>query len=105
MWVFIQEPKGGWSIQGPESGVAFWGLVPGSSYTVGREGKADIEGVGKDVSVSKLHAKLSVGPPVKEGRPEVTLEDIGSKFGTHLNSGILSESQRLAATASGRISK
>ena len=45
------------------------------------------------MSVSKLHAKLTVGLSKGQGKPEVVLEDIGSKFGTHMNSGILSESQ------------
>merc|ERR1719167_1575981 len=79
--------------------------MPGNSYTVGKDGKTDIEGVGNDQSVSKLHGKFTVGPPVVGGKPEVTLEDIGSKYGIHLNSGILSESQRLAKTNSGMVSK
>ena len=49
-----------------------------------------------DSSVSKNHAKISVVSKQSETRPEVVLEDVGSKFGTHLNDGILAESQRLA---------
>ena len=35
---------------------------------------------------------------------QVVLEDIGSKYGTFLNAGILTESQRLAESSSGKVS-
>ena len=72
-----------------------WGLVAGQVYKVGRL-DADII-CQSDTSVSKAHAKISVVSRPSQGRPEVLLEDVGSKYGTHLNDGILAESQRLAA--------
>ena len=58
--------------------------MAGLTYTVGREKKNDISPV-TDLSVSKTHAKITVrrgrGP-----RPEVILEDVGSTFGSHLQS-------------------
>jgi len=107
MWVLIQEPKGGGPIEGFESGIASWCLVSGNVYTVGRTAESTIQSPG-DTSISKQHAKLVVNPSpsAKAGeRPEVLLEDLGSKFGTHLNAGIMSESQRLVTDANGVLSR
>ena len=68
--------------------------MPGQSYKIGRIG-ADIT-CPTDSSVSKSHAKITVVTKQGHTRPEVVLEDVGSKFGTHMNDGILAESQRLA---------
>ena len=68
-----------------------WGLVPGQTFTVGRM-VGDITN-GKDSSMSKSHAKLTVRETRGSDRPEVILEDVGSKFGTHLNENILLGSQ------------
>jgi len=102
MWVLIQEPISGGAIDSTECGLGQWGLVPGQTYTVGR-----VEGevvCAKDSSVSKTHARITVLSGGKGDRPEVMLEDVGSKYGTHLNDGILAESQRLADN-DGKISR
>lgn len=94
MWVLIQEPMKGGIIDGSDCGVGQWGLIAGQTYTVGRtEGEVKCA---KDSSVSRTHARISVLTGGKEDRPEVMLEDVGTKYGTHLNDGILAESQRLA---------
>jgi len=110
MWVLVQEPKEGGRITGMESGAGSWALPVGEQVSIGSGEQADIQGVWKDTSMSRQHANLTVTAPTSSStpaaaRPEVVLVDVGSKFGTHLNSGVLSESQRLAETASGRISK
>eukprot|EP00092_Neocalanus_flemingeri_P092321 GFUD01117184.1.p1 GENE.GFUD01117184.1~~GFUD01117184.1.p1 ORF type:complete len:829 (+),score=224.00 GFUD01117184.1:76-2562(+) len=102
MWVLIQEPMSGGAIDVTECGLVQWGLVPGQTYTVGR-----VEGevlCAKDSSVSKTHARITVLSGGNGDRPEVMLEDVGSKYGTHLNDGILAESQRLADN-DGKISR
>jgi len=104
MWVLIQEPKGGGAIEGLESGIASWALVPGNVYTVGRTPESSIQSPG-DTSISKQHAKLCVNTTKEGERPEVLLEDQGSKFGTHLNAGIMSESQRLVTDTGGVLSR
>ena len=77
-----------------DCGLSHWGLLAGQTYTVGRtEGEVRC---GKDTSVSRTPARISVLTGGKEDRPEVMLKDVGTKYGTHLNDGILSESQRLA---------
>ena len=75
----------GGTIKSYECGLARWALPPGSRLIVGREG-ADIEvcsfdiskqvqfrlqGVVKDVNVSKRHATITVGEHVQGGKPEV----------------------------------
>ena len=47
--------------------------------------------------MSKNHAQITVVTKSGQSKPDVVLEDVGSKFGTHLNDGILAESQRLAS--------
>ena len=64
-----------------------WALVPGQTYSLGRM-DSDIT-ISSDTSVSKSHAKITVRPGRGSARPEVILEDVGSKFGIHLNDGIL----------------
>ena len=66
-----------------------WGLVPGQTYSLGRMDSSDIT-IATDTSVSKSHATITVRPGRGSARPEVILEDVGSKFGIHLNDGILS---------------
>jgi len=89
-------------IDGSECGLPQWGLIPGQTYTVGRtEGEVKCS---KDSSVSKTHARINVLTGGTGDRPEVMLEDVGSKYGTHLNDGILAESQRLADN-DGKISR
>ena len=103
MWVLIQEPVDGRKMMGSESGLDQWGLVPGQTYTIGRtEGEIRCS---KDSSVSRTHARISVLKIDNEDRAEVMLEDVGTKYGTHLNSGILFESQRLAENEDGKISR
>ena len=68
-----------------------WGLVPGQTFIVGRM-VGDITNA-RDSSMSKSHAKLTVRETRGSDRPEVILEDVGSKFGTHLNENILLGSQ------------
>jgi len=102
MWVLIQEPMMGGAIEGPDCGLAQWGLLPGQTYTIGRT-EGDVK-CSKDPSVSRSHARINVLTGAAEGRPEVMLEDVGTKYGTHLNDGILAESQRLADN-DGRISR
>ena len=55
--------------------------------------------------MSKSHAQFIVSNVQAQERPKVMLEDVGSKFGTHLNAGILQESQRLAAGSGTNISR
>jgi len=94
MWVLIQEPMKGGAIEGPECGLACWGLLPGQTYTIGRT-EGDVK-CPKDLSVSRSHARINVLTGGGGDKPEVMLEDVGTKYGTHLNDGILAESQRLA---------
>jgi len=93
MWVLIQEPMKGGAIEGPECGLASWGLIPGQTYTIGRT-EGDVKC--SDPSVSRSHARINVLTGGAGDKPEVMLEDVGTKYGTHLNDGILAESQRLA---------
>ena len=98
MWVLVQESQEA-SMQlesqpnGTPSQVSFsdpldkWALMPGKTYTLGRL-DSDIT-IASDTSVSKSHAKITVRPGRGSARPEVILEDVGSKFGVHLNEGIL----------------
>jgi len=98
MWILVQEPKADSELNSDQilhKAENKWGLVAGQVYKVGRL-DADII-CQSDTSVSKAHAKISVVSRPSQGRPEVLLEDVGSKYGTHLNDGILAESQRLAA--------
>ena len=64
-----------------------WALMAGQTYTLGRV-DSDIT-IASDTSVSKSHALITVRPGRGSARPEVILEDVGSKFGIHLNDGIL----------------
>ena len=99
MWVLLEELKAD-NIRrdpnlGPDPPQNKWGLVPGETFTVGRmEGDITNE---RDSSMSKRHAKLTVRQTRGSGRPEVILEDVGSKFGTHLNENILLGSHLLSA--------
>jgi len=85
--------KGG-AIESPECGLAHWGLLPGQTYNIGRT-EGDVK-CSKDSSVSRSHARINVLTGGTGDKPEVMLEDVGTKYGTHLNDGILLESQRLA---------
>ena len=98
MWVLVQEdPQASLQLESQPGGtpppVSFsdpldkWALMPGQTYTLGRL-DSDIT-IASDTSVSKSHAKITVRPGRGSARPEVILEDIGSKFGIHLNDGIL----------------
>ena len=98
MWVLLEEPKTEARVSTElivQRSQRKWGLAPGIVYKIGRGEKEDIKCKG-DSSVSKSHATISVITKSSQSRPEVVLEDVGSKFGTHLNDGILAESQRLA---------
>lgn len=99
MWVLLEEPKTE-SRMNSELLVQLspkkWGLVSGSVYRIGRL-EGDIV-CNDDSSVSKRHATISVISRSPQSRPEVVLEDLGSKYGTHLNDGIIAESQRLATS-------
>lgn len=70
-----------------------YGLVPGKIYTVGRAPGSHIRGQ-NDSSISKNHAKLVIMGREGQDRPEVLVDDLGSKFGTHLNEGLLSEEEQ-----------
>jgi len=70
-----------------------YGLVPGKTYTVGRALGSHIRGQ-NDSSISKNHAKLVIMSRGGQDRPEVLVDDLGSKFGTHLNEGLLSEEEQ-----------
>ena len=99
MWVLLEEPRTEGRVSSEllvQQSLKKWGLVPGSIYKIGRmEGDNDIT-CPQDSSVSKRHASITVMTRSPQARPEVVLEDVGSKYGTHLNDGILAESQRLA---------
>ena len=98
MWVLLEEPKTEARVSTElivQRSQRKWGLAPGLVYKIGRGEKEDIKCKG-DASVSKSHATISVISKSSQSRPEVVLEDVGSKYGTHLNDGILAESQRLA---------
>ena len=71
-----------------------WGLMPGNTYTLGRV-NSDIT-IPSDTAVSKSHATITVRPGRGSARPEVILEDVGSKFGIHLNDGILAQYPKLS---------
>ena len=97
MWVLLEEPRTEGRVSSEllfQQSQNKWGLVPGSIYKIGRM-EGDIT-CPQDSSVSKRHASITVMTRSPQARPEVVLEDVGSKFGTHLNDGILAESQRLA---------
>ena len=99
MWVLLEEPKTESRINSEllvQLSQKKWGLVPGSVYKIGRL-EGDIV-CNDDSSVSKKHATISVISRSPRSRPEVVLEDCGSKYGTHLNDGIIAESQRLATS-------
>ena len=98
MWVLVQEDQEASILlesqpNGTPSQVSFsdpldkWGLMPGQTYSLGRM-NSDITTT-SDTSVSKSHATITVRPGRGSARPEVILEDVGSKFGIHLNDGIL----------------
>jgi len=99
MWVLLEEPKTETRINSEllvQLSQRKWGLVPGSMYRIGRL-EGDIVCT-DDSSVSKKHATISVISRSPQSRPEVILEDLGSKYGTHLNDGIIAESQRLVTS-------
>ena len=105
MWVLVQEDQQA-SAQlesqpnGTPSPVSFsdpldkWGLMPGKTYSLGRV-DSDIT-IPSDTAVSKSHATITVRPGRGSARPEVILEDVGSKFGIHLNDGILAKYPKLS---------
>ena len=97
MWILLEEPKTEARVSSElivQQSQKKWGLVSGSVYKIGRV-EGDIT-CPQDSSVSKSHATISVISKSTQSRPEVVLEDVGSKYGTQLNDGILAESQRLA---------
>ena len=75
-------------ISGPNAGAEI-GIEKGRTYTLGKDpGSCDI--VFQDLSVSRNHARLSVGP---DGQMEI--EDLGSKNGTVVNGTPLTEKKTL----------
>ena len=79
MWVLVLDcPKQGLFLR--------YGLASGKTYLVGRSPGCHIKTRG-DTSMSKSHARIDVVRKEGVDRPEVVLEDSGSKFGTHVNQG------------------
>ncbi|PRT56551.1 hypothetical protein B9G98_04171 [Wickerhamiella sorbophila] len=70
-------------------------LKPGKTYTVGRSSKSESDIVIKEPSVSRSHITISIAKtqPMSAGqvsiKSRVTVTDLGSRFGSQLNSVVL----------------
>ncbi|KAH6939269.1 hypothetical protein HPB50_016741 [Hyalomma asiaticum] len=89
-----------WSLRDTETNNVRYRLLCGGEFTVGRKGAGIL--IANDASISREHAVLSVAP-LPDDRlgdlsfvPLLRVKDLGSKYGTSVNSRELGKSEETA---------
>ncbi|XP_037510668.1 LOW QUALITY PROTEIN: nibrin-like [Rhipicephalus sanguineus] len=89
-----------WSLRDTETNVVRYRLLCGEECTVGRKGAGIL--IANDASISREHAVLSVAPLPDDRLGDVSyvpllrVKDLGSKYGTSVNSRELAKSEETA---------